>query len=185
MSSSETLECLPTGHWCVSQEDTAVSFCRTRGFEFSPRTPRKRARTLATFATRKLLTTFVGQPDDFVAGEFARHRKGLRNFALRYSTANCSQYSWSFYLWGCTPDPMPKAYTKKLKNITEFIWLFYPKATFATLRCPASSQRASFRVLRGKKSRVKISLYKTILNSPRLSLFSITYRPLRDSSIRY
>ena len=35
--------CPPTGHWCVSQEDTAVSFCRTLGFEFSPRTPRKRA----------------------------------------------------------------------------------------------------------------------------------------------
>ena len=43
MSSSETLECPPPEHWCVSQEDTAVSFCRTRGFKFSPRTPRKRA----------------------------------------------------------------------------------------------------------------------------------------------
>ena len=28
---------------------------------------------------------------------------------------------------------MPKADTKKLKSITEFIWLFYPKATFSTL----------------------------------------------------
>ena len=29
---------------------------------------------------------------------------------------------------------MPKAHTKKLKSITEFMWLIYPKATFLTLR---------------------------------------------------
>ena len=151
---------------------------------FSPQKRRKRARTLATFATRKLLTrglaapflrlsstatfgrwiryavrfahptrplrggriSFVGQPDAFGAGEFARHmrrraklggkqpasarfaahcvrgicadrrssarakrsglkapQKGLRNFALHYSTANCPQYTWNFLSLGLHP----------------------------------------------------------------------------------
>ena len=47
---------------------------------------------------------------------------------------------------------MPKASTKKTKSITEFMWLKFPKATFATIRCPASSQRAGFRVFSGKKN---------------------------------
>ena len=33
----------------------------------------------------------------------------------------------------------------------EFKWLICPKATFLTLRCPASSKRAGFRGLRGNK----------------------------------
>ena len=58
----------------------------------------------------------------------------------------------------------------------EFLWLLFPKATFVTFRCPASSKRASFRVLRGLKSRVKFSLLKTHPKHPAncnfLSLFS-------------
>ena len=41
------------------------------------------------------------------------------------------------------------AHIKKNKSITESMWLFYPKATFPTLRCPASSKRAGFRFFRG------------------------------------
>ena len=86
VSSSETLECPPTGHWCVSQEDTAVSFCRTRGFEFSPRTPRKRA---------------------------LRDTEGVTKIRSALFDHNSSVNSLLFYLWGCTPDPkMPKASTK-------------------------------------------------------------------------
>ena len=38
---------------------------------------------------------------------------------------------------------------KIIKSIAESMWLFYPKATFETLRCPASSKRAGFRNFRG------------------------------------
>ena len=164
---------------------------------FSPRKRRKRARTLATFATRKLLTRGLAaatqfasltRPDRFAAGasrssvnltssaqanlrdtcaedersesEGSRAdrrssarakrsglkapRKGLRNFALHYSTANCPQYSWSFYLWGSTLRPHAEGIYKKLKYITEFIWLNYPKATFITLSVSGELQASQF-----------------------------------------
>ena len=77
MSNSWTLVCLTTRHSCVLPLDTGVSSSYTLGFEFSPRKRRKRARTLATFATRKLLarglaaaTQFASltRPDRFAAG---------------------------------------------------------------------------------------------------------------------
>ena len=85
MSDSWTHECPTVVHCSVRELDTVVSdywtlVCPTVGhwdFEFSPRKRRKRARTLATFATRKLLarglaaaTQFASltRPDRFAAG---------------------------------------------------------------------------------------------------------------------
>jgi hypothetical protein len=58
---------------------------------------------------------------------------------------------------------MPKA-DIKTKKFCGIYAVVYPKATFPTLWCPANSQQAGIRVFGGKKSRVKISLHKTILN---------------------
>ena len=63
-----------------------MSFCRTRGFEFSPRTPRKRA----------LRDT---------EGVYEISLRTIRPLIVRNTLG-------TFYLWGSTPDPMPKAYIK-------------------------------------------------------------------------
>ena len=63
--------------------------CRTRGFEFSPRTPRKRA----------LRDT---------EGVYEISLRAIRPLIVRNTLG-------TFYLWGSTPDPMPKADIKTKK----------------------------------------------------------------------
>ena len=73
---------------------------------------------------------------------------------------------------------MPKADTKKLKSITEFIWLFHPKATFPTLR-------GSLRPLRRVAARA-LERFAFCATTLRASLFGACVRraPSEPVSVR-
>ena len=114
MSSSETLEYPPTGHWCVSQEDTAVSFCRTRGFKFSPRTPRKRA----------LRDT---------EGVYEISLRAIRPLIVRNTLE-------TFYLWGSTLRPHAEGIYKNSKilwNLYGYLIQKQPSQPFCVRRAPS------------------------------------------------
>ena len=58
--------------------------------------------------------------------------KGSRRFDSHYLTIIRPQSFYIVYLWGSTLRPHAEGIYKKLKSITEFMWLIYPKATFVT-----------------------------------------------------
>ena len=82
-----------------------------------------------------------------------------------------SQSFYIVYIWGCTPDPVPKADIKTKKYYGIYAVILSEGNFPNPFRCPASSKRAGFRGIRGKKSRVKFSPQKTILYPPLLSNF--------------
>ena len=112
---------------------------RFNGF-FSPRTPRKRARTLATFATRKLLALLVGQPDAFGAGEFARHmrrRAKLGGKSRRPKVERTSEAKW--------PQGNAKGSTKFRLALFDHYTIAYSVLYFEPWRtCRYNVERAFF-----------------------------------------
>ena len=119
---------------------------------FSPRTPRKRALR----DTEKVTKIRFSLPDH-----------------------NSSINSLLFYLWGFTPDPMPKADIKTKKFCGIYV-VILSEGNFPNPSVSGELQASRLPRLPWLKIPRQFSLHKAILNSPRLSHFSITYHLLRQ-----
>ena len=92
---------------------------------------------------------------------------------------NSSINSLLFYLWGFTPDPMPKADIKTKKFCGIYV-VILSEGNFPNPSVSGELQASRLPRLPWLKIPRQFSLHKAILNSPRLSHFSITYHLLRQ-----
>ncbi len=92
-----------------------MSSSRTRGFEFSPRTPRKRA---------------------------LRDTEGVYEISLRAIRPQIVRNTLgTFYLWGCTPDPVPKC-RRHIQNNQKYCGINVVNLSESNFRNPFGVRRA-------------------------------------------